>query len=123
MLEGSDPTLKAEFERIKSDLNERKQMLNDRMEVSQSIRSFELLQHELKWIQERAKIEAEQLREEEKQELAGLVTYLHEELNQIRRSLDERVQKIDLYDRKTLNILKFVDQELKLGNVRGEDEK
>lgn len=53
--------------------------------------------------------------------MASFITKLTDELEEIKQGIHEQVQKMNIHDRKTLNVFSYVDQKLKLYS-RGLDE-
>ncbi|CAD5226679.1 unnamed protein product [Bursaphelenchus xylophilus] len=100
VLNGTDPKLQVEIAKIKEQLNERNLILNAQMDA------------EYKWISTRCKQESEQLETDETSELSNVITKLSDELDSLKQSLEDYVHKMDLFDRKTLQVFESVCQEL-----------
>ncbi|KAI6175279.1 hypothetical protein M3Y97_00671000 [Aphelenchoides bicaudatus] len=110
ILSGTDPVLLDQVRLINDQMNEQKQMLISRME------------RQFNWVSERCKEELDRLNDEEKSESGVLTELLYNQLEKLKDGLEEKIARIDVFDKRTLSVLHLANKELNLEPAPSEDE-
>lgn len=56
----------------------------------------------------------DKLNEEEKTEVSGLTELMYNQLEKLKEGLEEKITRIDLFDKRTLAVLRIADKQLSL---------
>jgi hypothetical protein len=101
-LNRNDPLLLEEIRIINEQMKEKKQMLIERME------------RQFKYITGQCNEEIERLNEEETEEVRALTELMYNRLEKMKEGLEDKVTRIDLFDKRSLDVIHLAEKEVDL---------